>query len=135
MTASRLLTLVTLVCVLAFSGSAFPDQTSRTAPILKKLASTLKLVEEDKIKNVDDVMKIPLKQLLGLAKRDIVDALGESDECDADDVQSGGGCTRVGDLVYSFYTMCDSCLGGGPELSMSFDDSGKCERAQWIVTE
>ena len=109
------------------------DGATHVAPILRKLSSALKRIESDTYGDADKVMRIRLTPLVGLSKVEIIAALGESGvECDSEGTPW---CTRKGDVVFSFYTMCEDCLGGGPELSLSFDDSGKCVRAQWAITE
>jgi len=126
---------VAWVCV-ALSLSAIvlgDDVATAVAPILRKLSTAQKRIEADRYGDLDKVMKIKLSPLVGLKKAEIIAALGKpSLECD-----SGGSpwCTREGDVVYDFYTMGEGDLGGGPELSLSFDESGKCVRAQWAVSE
>jgi hypothetical protein len=77
---------------------------------------------------------IGLQRLIGLPKIDIVASLGKPTyECKYD--RDVAGCTRRGDMFYSFYKLSSDELGGGPELSLSFDDKGNCIRADWIVSQ
>ncbi len=128
------LSLVTLgLAVLASSVVGAADPVARVAPILSKLSATLKKIEAGSYGNVDKVMKIRVTPLIGHMKSEIIAVLGEPQiQC-----ESGGSpwCTQEGDVAYSFYTMCEDCEGGGPELSLSFDESGRCARAQWAISE
>jgi hypothetical protein len=128
------LSLVTWAVVLiAISALALADSaTARTAPILNTLSAALRSIEAGSYGDVSGVMKIRLRPLVGLTKAEIVAVLGNSGEC-----TSGGSdwCRRKGDFIYSFYTICDDCLGGGPELMLRFDDSGKCIRARWVLSQ
>jgi len=74
-----------------------------------------------------------LKNLVGLSRDDIVGELGTPTyECKAQ--RDVAGCTRPGGMFYSFYPDVGE-LGGGPELSLSFNKKGRCVRAGWIVTQ
>jgi hypothetical protein len=80
-----------------------------------------------------DVKHIRARELVGLSKEAIVAALGhEGTECDA---ANGAWCQRAGDFYFSLYTMCEGCLGGGPELAMRFNRAGKCTWAKWFMSE
>jgi len=76
---------------------------------------------------------VQLASLHSLTKSDIFAALGHPTyECHAD--HDVAGCTRRGDVFYSFYPAFTG-LGGGPELSLSFDDAGRCSRAEWLLSQ
>ena len=76
---------------------------------------------------------IALESLRGLSQSDIRGRLGPpSYECSSNDV---AGCNGRGDWIYSYYPMCENCLGGGVELTLRFNQSGRCTAAAWAISE
>jgi len=80
-------------------------------------------------------LKSKLEPFKGLTEQQIRDVMGEASlECDL----YGGhvaGCVQEDDIVYSFYPPCNDCLGGGVELTLSFDDHHICTDARVSISQ
>jgi hypothetical protein len=59
-----------------------------------------------------------VSSLVGTSRADIINALG----------QPNG-------LGYSFYTLCEDCVGGGPELLIQFNSAGVVSSVRWMHTQ
>lgn len=101
--------------------------------VLKDLSAVMSELKTSPYAMEGNVKNIRAKDLVGLSRKEIVAALGsEGSKCDE---ANGGWCQRVGDVFFSFYTMCENCLGGGPELALRFNRSGICTWAKWFISE
>jgi hypothetical protein len=102
-------------------------------PTLVSLSSELKRLQATRLNYPNDPSLIRLEGMLNLPRQRVIRALGAPTfEC-ANDLVAG--CTRAGDAVYSFYVLPEGTLGGGPELSLTFDTSGICVRAEWVHSQ
>jgi hypothetical protein len=84
----------------------------------------------------------PLDALVGLTRAQIQAALGAPHTCERDVARDATGqpqpvapCRTHGDWFYSFYHLPENWNGGGPELLLTFDARGACERAAWRFTQ
>ncbi len=84
----------------------------------------------------------PLGALIGMTGAEIRAALGEPSTCTRNAFFDANGsghpvapCQNRTDWFYSFYHLPQPSLGGGPELLLQFDSSGKCTNAQWMHTQ
>jgi hypothetical protein len=44
-------------------------------------------------------------------------------------------CAKSSRLAYAFYDLPPRWAGGGPELTLVFDDDGLCSDARWIIMQ
>jgi hypothetical protein len=108
-------------------------ESRESSPTLAALQSEVQSLKAMRLNYRNDPSQIRLDGLINLSRKRVVDALGvPTFECNNELV---AGCTRRGDVVYSFYKLPETAVGGGPELSLSFDSSGNCIRAQWLHSQ
>jgi hypothetical protein len=69
--------------------------------------------------------------LVGLTRERIRQVLGEPHDCS----KLSAPCESRDDWFYSFYALDEGTDGGGLELLLRFDGSGKCTAARWDYSE
>jgi hypothetical protein len=74
---------------------------------------------------VDVHADIPLAFLEGFSCQQILTPFDRAGVCS----------TTPSSAMTSFYCLPESWLGGGRELSLHFDDSGRCDGARWCGTQ
>ena len=137
-TAIRAPTMLTGIALLALTACSpkldvqtpEPRESNATLAAIRSEIQSLKAL---RLNYRNDPSSIRLDGLINLSKKRVVDVLGAPTfECNSDSVT---GCTRRGDVVYSFYKLPETAVGGGPELSLSFDSSDNCVRAEWVHSQ
>jgi hypothetical protein len=81
------------------------------------------------------------RPLVGARRGEILEALGDPG-CGDWEKKPGGGmrfvpqpCAKSSRLAYAFYDLPPRWAGGGPELTLVFDDDGLCSDARWIIMQ
>jgi len=121
-------------CALAPEESE--ENQAKTTAYLQELNKVLERSIASESDDMPQTMKTNVRPLIGISEKQIRGFLRqEPRECDAYDVGRSVGCFHAGDIVYSFYSICNDCLGGGPELSLSFDRHRVCTRAKFLLSE
>lgn len=108
-----------------------------TAEAIKALETLRTVLNETQSGSKDsgaNPMLLPTKPLLGLTRQEIVQGLGRATH-DCGSNRDIAGCTRRGELLYSFYELGDHAVGGGPELTLRFDRRGRCVRVSWGLSQ
>lgn len=90
---------------------------------LNAVAEALRKARGDK--PVDVHADIPLAFFEGLSCQQILTPFDRAGVCS----------TMPSSAMISFYYLPESWLGGGRELSLHFDDSGRCDGARWCGTQ
>ena len=73
--------------------------------------------------------------LAGLGRDEVRAGLGEPQECSSYGAQMPAPCRDRTDWFYSFYHLPEGSVGGGPELLVRFDASGRVTSAEWMHTQ
>jgi len=82
------------------------------------------------------LVKSNQSRLIGLTEQQIREIMGQASwECNASAAGKVAGCFQDGDIIYSFYDYCNDCLGGGLELSLTFNGNHICTRGRFLISE
>ena len=77
--------------------------------------------------------------LVGVSRSDLLGALGQPGFCTGPKNQialwSDPMCRAPVGFGYSFYRLCEDCVGGGPELLIQFDSAGATSLLRWVATQ
>jgi hypothetical protein len=135
-------TIICLLALLMLSSCAAnveraESMQTRSIAYLKELRQIRnRSFESELLETMHQILKTDVKPLVGLSEQQIRKYLGGvSYECGSHSAGKVAGCVRSYDIVYSFYASCDNCVGGGPELSLSFDRKHICNRAEFLLSE
>ena len=141
MTGTRLLTLSAALALVA-CGAAFAqtDEPARISDWCRwEIETEMGLRDELPAPGKPPAQRLPnVENLTGLTKDRISSALGPpSGLCWGSDggVLEGDSCEDASVWQYSFYYLPTRRLGGGPELTLVFDDKGICILSLWDYSQ
>jgi hypothetical protein len=107
--------------------------------VLGELQGCLHAVSTHDSEGVAHCRNTDVSQLVGLKRAELVGALGPPTQCMAPGREltlEAADChgPHLG-YAYTFYWMCDSCIGGGSVLIIQFNSADVVINAVWTLTE
>lgn len=81
--------------------------------------------------------------LTGLTRNDVISLFGGPSDCrqSSEETTEDFGsskypkCGTADQWWYSFYTLPEGAVGGGPEIALTFGRDGRVVRTQWVMTQ
>ena len=138
------LRVVTLLAGLAMSNAALAAVTPAQSALLHELHECLRDVASHKPASAQPAYVSPCRMrdvsiLVGVSRSDLLGALGQPGFCTGPKNQialwSDPMCRAPVGFGYSFYRLCEDCVGGGPELLIQFDSAGATSLLRWVATQ
>ena len=112
------LTVLGLSVVLAIPNAVFAVTPAQSA-LLRALQQCLRdVASHTGLTYASPCAMRDVSTLVGTSRADIINALGEPNG-----------------LGYSFYSLCEDCIGGGPELLIQFNSAGVVNSLRWMHTQ
>ncbi len=120
-----------------------PDQTAPRAELLRTLRQTLDRVAAGQQVADADLRALDITLFVGAGRAELLRALGEPAHCIDQQTLDYQGSSRpsvpcstgYSDAVYTFYRLPPNSRGGGPELRLRFNETGRCNSTLWEFTQ
>lgn len=122
---------VLTVCSLSDLTACHETPEETRAKLLGKLHECLKDVSID---SPSSCPRLDLAPLNGIARRDLLAALGPPTFCTLPHVPKGPDCPSHYNQ-WSFYRLLPLTVGGGPELTCEVDQMGRCAIVRWRYSQ
>ena len=120
-----------------------PDQAAPRAELLRTLRQTLDRVAAGQQAADADLRAFDITLFIGAGRAELLRALGEPAHCIDQQTLDYQGSSRpyvpcstgYSDAVYTFYRLPPNSRGGGPELHLRFNETGRCNSTRWEFTQ